>query len=278
MLKLGEKQTLVVCKKVDFGVYLEDPENRGEEKVLLPLKQVKEGTNIGDELEVFLYKDSRDRLIATVNEAKIKLGEVATLRVVQLGPVGAFLDWGLEKDLFLPFKEQTTKVAVGDECVVALYIDKSSRLCATMKVYHYLRQDSPYEKNDKVKGKIYEISDNFGAFVAVDHCFSGLIPKKEMTRKLFVGEEIDARVTSVRRDGKLGLSLRDKAYIQMDIDAEIVLNKIKKEDGELPFTDKADPALIRTELGMSKNEFKRAVGRLLKEGKIMITSNSILLK
>ena len=279
MLKLGEKQTLVIKKKVEFGVYLVDPHaDNEEERVLLPAKQVPAGAGISDEVEVFLYKDSKDRLIATVNSPKLTLGQVATLSVVQTNRVGAFLDWGLEKDLFLPFKEQTTKVSVGDDCVVALYIDKSGRLCATMKVYHYLRQDSPYQKNDKVTGMIYEISDNFGAFVAVDNCFSALIPTKEMTRKLHVGEIIEARVTGVRREGKLDLSLRDKAYIQMSIDADKVLKRIKEEDGEFPFNDKASPELIREELGMSKNEFKRAVGNLLKAGKIEITSNSILLK
>lgn len=279
MFNLGEKQKLTVKKRVDFGVYLMDPEEHKEDEiVLLPIKQVPADLNVGDEIEVFIYKDSKDRLIATVNEPKISLGEVGTLTVSQTNQYGAFLDWGLEKDLFLPFREQTTKVNPGDECIVALYIDKSSRLCATMKVYHYLRQDSPYSKNDKVKGTIYEISDNFGAFVAVDQCFSALIPSKEMTRKLFVGETVEARVTGVRKDGKLSLSLRDKAYIQMNVDAEKVLKRIKEEDGELPFNDKASPELIRDEMGMSKNEFKRAVGNLLKDGKIVITSTSILLK
>lgn len=279
MLKLGEKQVLTVKKRVEFGVYLVDPEeNKEEEAVLLPMKQVPDGTETGDSIEVFLYKDSRDRLIATVNEPKLTLGQVATLQVVQTNHIGAFLDWGLEKDLFLPFKEQTARVSTGDNCVVALYIDKSGRLCATMKVYHYLRQDSPYKKDDKVRGIIYEISDNFGAFVAVDGCYSALIQKKEMTRPLQVGEQVEARITGVRKDGKLSLSLREKAYLQMDVDAERVLQKIKEEDGELPFNDKADPELIRKEMNMSKNEFKRAVGRLLKMEKIVITSHSILLK
>ena len=279
MYRLGEKQILTVRKKVDFGVYLSEKEPEADEDtVLLPIKQVPEHLETGDDIEVFLYRDSEDRLIATVKEPKLTLGQVAVLQVVQVNRVGAFLNWGLEKDLFLPYREQTAPVKVGDDCVVALYIDKSRRLCATMKVYPYLRQDSPYQKDDRVKGIIYEISDNFGAFVAVDACFSGLIPKKEMTRSLAVGEHIEARITGVRKDGKLGLSLRDKAYIQMYADAEKVMEKIRKEDGELPFTDKADPELIRREMGMSKNEFKRAVGHLLKENKIVITNHSILMK
>ena len=276
MIRLAEKQTLTVVKKVEFGVYLaESKEAAVEEKVLLPIKQVPENTAVGDEIEVFIYKDSKDRLIATVKEPLLVKGQTAVLKVVQVNRVGAFLYWGLEKDLFLPFKEQTKPVQVGDECIVALYIDKSGRLCATMKVYPYLRTDSPYGKDDKVSGVVYEISDNFGAFVAVDNCFSALIAKKEMTTKLSVGDVVTARVASVKKEGKLDLSLREKAYIQMNIDAEKVMKKLEKGNGKIPFTDKASPELIKAEMDMSKNEFKRAVGKLLKAGKIEIGESEI---
>ena len=276
MFRLGEKQVLEIVKQVDFGVYLGVEANApSEERVLLPAKQVPEGAKQGDEIEVFIYKDSKDRFIATRNEPKLYLGETAVLKVVQVNRVGAFLYWGVEKDLFLPFKEQTKPVQVGDECIVALYIDKSGRLCATMKVYPYLRMDSPYGKDDKVTGVVYEISDNFGAFVAVDNCFSALIAKKEMTTKLSVGDIVTARVASVKKEGKLDLSLREKAYIQMNIDAEKVMKKMEEGNGVLPFTDKASPELIKAEMDMSKNEFKRAVGNLLKAGKIEIGESEI---
>lgn len=276
MFRLGEKQTLEIVKQVDFGVYLATETNApSEERVLLPAKQVPEGAKQGDMIEVFVYKDSKDRFIATRKEPKLYLGETAVLRVVQINKVGAFLDWGLEKDLFLPFKEQTKPLNTGDECVVALYIDKSGRLCATMKVYPYLRKDSNYQKDDKVTGMIYEISQNFGAFVAVDNCYSALIPKKEMTKDLKVGDVVNARVASRKEDGKLDLSLREKAYIQMSIDAEKVLKKLEEGGGVIPFTDKASPELIRSEMDMSKNEFKRAVGNLLKAGKLEITDKDI---
>lgn len=276
MIRLAEKQTLTVVKKVDFGVYLaESKEAAVEEKVLLPIKQVPENAAVGDEIEVFIYKDSKDRLIATTNEPLLVKGQTAVLKVVQVNRVGAFLYWGLEKDLFLPFKEQTKPVKVGDECVVALYVDKSGRLCVTMKVYPYLRTDSPYQKDDKVTGVVYEISDNFGAFVAVDNCFSALIAKKEMTTKLSVGDVVNARVASIKKEGKLDLSLREKAYIQMSIDAEKVMKKLEEGKGVLPFTDKASPELIKAEMDMSKNEFKRAVGNLLKAGKIEIGETEI---
>ncbi len=274
MIRLGEKQVLKVVKKVDFGVYLSENQE-AEERVLLPIKQVPEGCDIGKEIEVFIYRDSDDRLIATTHEPKIMLGDVRILKVKDVGRIGAFMDWGLEKDVLLPFKEQTRKVSAGDEVLCAMYIDKSSRLCVTMNVYQYLLNNSPYAKDDRVRGTVYEMSDNFGAFVAVDDIYSALIPKKELYGNIRIGDSVSARVVSVKDDGRLNLSLREKAYLQMDTDAEKIFSMIKNNGGKLSFTDKASPELIREKTGMSKNEFKRAVGRLLKEGKIEITPDSI---
>lgn len=271
MMKLGKKQVLTVVKKVDFGVYL----GSDEERVLLPKKQVPAGIEPGDPIEVFLYKDSDDRLIATTGEPKIELGKLAVLDVVDTGKFGAFLNWGLEKDLFLPFKQQTAKVEKGDRCLVSLYIDKSQRLCATMRVYELLSTNSPYKKDDEVQGIIYDTSDNFGTFVAVDNQFSALIPKKDSFGNFRVGQTVTARVAAVKPDGKLDLSVKDKIPMQMDKDAEMILAKIEKCGGVLPFTDKADPELIKKEFNMSKNAFKRAVGRLFKERKIQINEKDI---
>lgn len=268
---LGTKKTLMVVKEVEFGVYL----GNSQEKVLLPKKQVPEGVEVGDPIEVFLYKDSSDRLIATTNEPKIILGELAVINVAATGGIGAFLDWGLEKDLLLPFREQTAPLKKGDQILVALYIDKSQRLCATMKVYERLRTDSPYKVDDQVEGIIYELSDNFGVFVAVDNLYSALIPKREAFGKLRVGDRVKARVVKVKEDGKLDLSVRDKAFLQMDVDAELIMRRMEEYGGSLPFTDKADPELIKKEFDLSKNAFKRAIGRLLKEGKIEIREKSI---
>lgn len=279
MLKLGEKQTLQILKKVDFGVYLiDEEEGNEEERVLLPMKQVPAGAKPGDRITVFLYKDSKDRLIATTSIPLLQMGEVKELEVAQTTKMGAFLNWGLEKDLLLPFREQTRPLKEGDKCLVALYIDKSERLCATAKVYHHLKTGSPYKREDKVEGVIYEISKNFGAFVAVDGEYSALIPKKEFVKDLKVGDKITARVIAVKEDGKLDLSIREKIPQQMLLDAQTVLEVIESFDGALPFNDKANPEVIRREMGMSKNEFKRAVGHLLKSGKIQITEKSILLK
>ena len=268
-MRLGEKKVLTVVKVVDFGVYL----GSDEERVLLPKKQVPEGIEVGDPVEVFLYKDSSDRMIATTKEPKITLGELAVLEVADVGRIGAFLDWGLEKDLLLPFKEQTVKVEKGDRCLVSLYVDKSGRLCATMKVYPLLRTDSPYKKNDMVRGTVYGISREFGVFVAVDDRYSALIPRREVYGRMFIGQQVEARVADVKADGKMDLSVRGRIPEQMDADAQQIMERIEKNGGCLPFTDKADPERIKMEFGMSKAAFKRAVGRLLKQGKVTIDEN-----
>lgn len=277
MIELGRKQTLILVKQVEFGAYLAEKQE-DTEKVLLPKKQVPADAKTGDRLEVFVYKDSKDRLISTTHIPKLMLGGLAVLTVAEVGKIGAFLDWGLEKDLLLPFREQTTRVKQGDEVLAALYIDKSNRLCATMKIYDYLQTDSSYKKEDRVTGRVYEISDNFGAFVAVDDKYSGLINKKEYHGELAVGDMIEARVCKVKEDGKLDLSVREKAHLQMDKDAELVLKVLDEYDGVLPFNDKVSPEIIERELHLSKNAFKRAVGRLLKEGRIEITEKRILRK
>ncbi|MBR4732531.1 MAG: S1 RNA-binding domain-containing protein [Lachnospiraceae bacterium] len=273
-MRLGEIQRLEIVKKVEFGVYLAEP-GKTEDRVLLPAKQVPAGAAVGDLMEVFLYKDSKDRLIATTKRPKLIMGETALLTVAQLGKIGAFLDWGLEKDLLLPFKQQRGRVREGDQVLVSLYVDKSERLCATMNVYEHLLSDSPYQKEDKVTGRVYEISDNFGAFVAVDDKYSALIPKRELYGEVEPGQIITARVTKVQEDGRLCLSVREKAYLQIEKDAEKILQLLDSYEGSLPFTDKSAPEVITHETGMSKNEFKRAVGHLLKEKKIQIGEKSI---
>ena len=274
MIELGKTQELEIVRTKEFGVYLS--EKAGDEAaVLLPKKQVPAGAKIGDKMTVFIYKDSSDRLIATTGTPKLELGQCAVLEVKDVAKIGAFLDMGLEKDLLLPFKEQTVPVRRGEHCLVALYLDKSKRLCATMKVYERLHSDSPYQKGDQVTGTVYRVNPEIGVFVAVDNRYFGLIPKKEIYDNYRTGDQVNARVTEVRSDGKLNLAVRDKAYLQMDTDSETILNAMESFGGYLPFGEKAEPDKIKRELKMSKNAFKRALGHLLKEGKIEIGENRI---
>lgn len=274
MIELGKKQCLNVVKKVDFGVYL----GTKEERILLPKKMVPEDIEISDALEVFVYRDSSDRLIATTKEPFIQLGQLAKLKVSQVGKIGAFLDWGLEKDLFLPFKEQTTHVSEGKTYLVGLYIDKSNRLAATMRVYNMLSASHMYVKDSAVSGTVIEIKPEYGIFVAIDDKYYGMIPKNEIYANINVGDVIYGRVSKVRDDGKIMISIRQKAYIQMEEDSKLIYKVIKEQNGSIPFTDKSDAELIKKYFNMSKNAFKRGVGRLLKEGLITIEKDSIKLK
>lgn len=277
MFLLGQLQTLEVAKRTEFGMYLCEKDSETNERVLLPKTQVPADLAVGDDINVFLYKDSEDRLIATTTKPKITLNQLAILEVKDVNRNGAFLDWGLTKELFLPYKEQKFKVKPGDSVLVRLYIDKSHRLAASMKIYEHLKTDSPYKKDDKVYGLVYEVKDEIGAFVAVDNQYSALIPKKELFTKLKIGDKVEARITSVTEDRKLNLSLRDKSYVAIDKDAYMIYRKLLSSRGFLPYNDKTDAELIKAQFNLSKNAFKRAIGRLLKEGKIEITTDGISL-
>ena len=273
MIRLGEKQILKVVRMKDFGMYIGEE----AEAILLPRKYVPAGTRVGDDVEVFVYRDSSDRLIATTEEPALTLGQIGLLKVKETSKIGAFLDWGLEKDLLLPFKEQTIQVRSGKSYPVALYIDKSKRLCATMKIYEYLSSESPYGKDEMVEGFVYQVNPNLGVFVAVDGKFHGMIPKKNVHSEYRVGDRVEARVVSVREDGKLELSVRERVEVQISKDAQILMEVLESYDGVLPFTEKASPAVIERELSMSKAAFKRAVGHLLKAKKISIENGKIRL-
>lgn len=274
-IELGQYQELIVTKKVDFGVFLNTPTGSDSEKILLPKAQVPKDTQINDVLRVFVYKDSEDRPIATTLEPDITLGEVARLYVKEVTPIGAFLEWGLSKDLLLPYKEQLYPVKEGDAVLVTLYLDKSDRLCASMHVYDFLKSHSPYKKDDQVSGRVYEISENFGVFIAVDDKYSALLPKKEVFETYRINQPVYARVAQVTEDGRLTLSVKKKIPEQMNEDAQFIYNCLEKENGFLPFHDKSDPEAIKNRFHMSKNAFKRAIGNLLREGKITIAKDGI---
>lgn len=274
MIKIGEIQRLKVLRQTSVGVYLNNSNNSNED-VLLPKNQVPEQIQVDDEIEVFIYKDSEDRIIATTKTPKIVLGEIALLEVVDITKIGAFLNWGLQKDLFLPYKEQTMKLTKGKKYLVALYLDKSERLCATMDIYKLLKTDSDYKAGDKVIGTLYSIKKDFGAFVAVDNKYHGLIANKEFYGIYNYGDKIEARVIKIREDGKLDLSIRQPAYMQIDIDAQAILKEIELQNGYLHLNDSSSPEQIKQVLNMSKSAFKKAVGRLLKQNKIEFIKNGI---
>lgn len=277
-MELGKIQTLEIARKKDFGVYLTDVgDYEAKDTVLLPIKQVPKGAEIGDKLEVFLYKDSEDRLIATTKMPKITLGEIKRLKVKELVGIGAFVDIGIDKDILLPFKEMEGKVKAADEVLMRLYVDRTDRLALSMRIYNYLKPTDLYKKDDVVNASVYRISDA-GVLVAVDDKYYGLIPKSENYEKYRIGDKLEARVLRVREDGKLDLSHRQKAYIQLGVDAELITKKLEQSGGRIELGDSSSPEDIKNLLGLSKNAFKRAVGSLYKAGKIVIHDNYIELK
>jgi predicted RNA-binding protein (virulence factor B family) len=275
MIELGKIQQLRVIRKTPIGLYLNAITNKSGEDILLPNNQAPSGAEIGDDIEVFVYKDSEDRVISTLKMPKLTVGDFAVLQAVAVTKIGAFLDWGLEKDLLLPFREQVGKVVKGGAYLVALYVDSSNRLCATMNIYNTLSSESPYKVNDRVKGTVYSISKELGAFVAVDNKYHGLIPKKELYGSFKEGDSIEVRIKKVRQDGKLELSIRDEAYNEIEKDAQNILERLKRNGGTLHLNDSSSPEQIKAELNISKAAFKRAVGRLMKEGAIEITVDGL---
>jgi uncharacterized protein len=235
---------------------------------LLPRNECPENPQVGDVLEVFIYHDSEDRLIATTRKPLAQVDELAYLKVTAKTQIGAFLDFGLERGLFLPFREQKYPIEVEKSYLVYIYLDKSGRLSCTTNVYDFLRTDSPYKKNDTVMGTVYQIKSEFGVFVAVDNLYKGLIPKTENYMELKCGDRIQARVIRIREDGKLDLSPRRLSFDQMNVDAEILIKLMNENQGVLPLNEKARPEDIERVFHMSKAAFKRAIGALLKSRRI----------
>lgn len=279
MAQIGKKQKMTITYFKDFGAFLDGGTEEKDDNILLPKSQLTDDLKEGDEVEVFIYKDSKDRLIATREISYIQVEEIAQLQVKEITRIGAFLDMGLKKDLFLPYKEQKYSFEAGDKLMVAMYVDKTNRLSSTMYLENYLRSDSEYKVDDMVKGIVYSVSPTLGALVAVDNKYRALIQDIQFAGKIKVGDKVEARVVRLTEDGNLDLSFRKVAYKQMNDDAAYILELMENVyNGNLPLNDKSKPDEIKARLKMSKNAFKRAVGRLLKEGKIEILDESIRIK
>lgn len=263
-----------VVKTSDVGAFVEAPAelmNGGFGRkiaesgtVLLPFAEQIGRPSRGDEVKVYFYEDKGGRMTATMRTPILRDGEVGILTVAAVTSIGVFLDNGVPKQVLLPFKEQITTPKVGDEVLVWLYSDKSGRQAATMRVYGHLDKNSPYKEDDRVTGFVYEINPDLGVFVAVDNKYYGLVPIRETFKEYEYGDEVEARVVKVRDDGKLDLLIRDKLYKTVNEDADVILYELRRNNGFLPYGDRADAAFIEETYAMSKNQFKRALGHLYK--------------
>jgi uncharacterized protein len=277
MIKIGQYNTLEVVKLVDFGVFLDGGEDIGN--ILLPKNSVPAGTQLGDELKVFIYFDSQDDIIATTTEPLVQVGEFAKLRVVGVSSFGAFVDWGLVKDLLVPFSEQRRKLEEGDNVMLRVYTDKASgRIVGSTKFNRFLDNiPANYTVGQEVKVTIVEITD-LGYKVAIENEHWGLIFKTESFGKLFVGKKLRAFVKELRPDGKISLSLQKAGRGKVDDLSDKVLKSLERKGGFMPLSDKSSPDEIFEAFRTSKATFKKTIGGLYKQGLIEITREGIQLK
>ncbi len=274
-IELGRFNVLEVVKTVDFGVYL-DGEEEGE--ILLPTRYVPEDCNIGDFLNVFLYLDNEERLIATTLTPLVQVGEFACLEVSWVNQFGAFLNWGLMKDLFVPFREQKMKMQVGKKYVIHAHIDEESyRIVASAKIERYLSKEMPeYKPNDEVSILIWQKTD-LGFKAIIENKFSGLLYDSEIFQQLQTGMTLKAFIKQVREDGKIDLELQKSGFEKIDDFSETLLAYIKENGGYIGITDKSPAEEIYATFGVSKKTFKKGVGDLYKKRRIILETDGIRL-
>lgn len=272
-IKLGKYNQLEVVKEVDFGVYLNGDED-GE--ILLPKRYVPEGTKPGDILNVFIYLDMEERLVATTLQPYVQVGEFACLEVAWVNQFGAFLNWGLMKDLFVPFREQKMKMQKGKRYVVYVHLDEESyRIVASAKVEHFLSTEEPdYQPGQEVEVLVWQRTD-LGYKVIVENKFSGMLYHNEIFQPLEVGMRLTAFVKQVRPDGKIDLVLQQAGVRKVDDFSEVLWQYIKDNDGFTPLNDKTDAEVIYHTFGVSKKTFKKAVGELYKKRRIVLKEDGI---
>lgn len=272
---LGKYNQLEVVKEVDFGIYL----NGGDDgEILLPSRYVPEGCKPGDMLNVFIYLDNEERLIATTLQPKVQVGEFACLEVAWVNEYGAFLDWGLMKDLFVPFREQKMKMQKGHRYVVHAHVDEDSyRIMASAKVEKFLSKEHPeYQPGEEVEIMVWQRTD-LGCKVIVDNKFGGLLYQREIFQTLEPGMKMQAYVRQVREDGKIDLTLQKDGFQKVDDFSAVLLQYIKDQGGHTRLNDKSPAEEIYETFGVSKKTFKKAVGDLYKKRLVLLVEDGIRL-
>jgi uncharacterized protein len=275
MIELGKNNTMKALRMTSVGMYLG---NDAGEELLLPNKYVPEGFNVDDDIDVFIYKDSEDRLIATNLVPKIKLHEFACLMVKDVNSVGAFLEWGLEKDLMVPFREQSKAMEVGKRYPVYLYLDeRTGRLAASSKIEGFIQKENiKLEVGQKVDLLICYTSD-LGVNVIINNKYKGIIYHNDLFTHISIGDKVEGYIKNIREEGKIDVTLQKLGYEQIEDSAAKVLSKLKQNKGVLKLTDKSNPEDIMFRLQMSKKNFKKAIGGLYKQGIIRLEEDGIYL-
>ena len=272
MVEIGNYNELELVKFVDFGAYLDSEDG----EILLPLKYVPEGAQLGDRLRVFIYRDSEDRMIATTLQPKATVGQFATLRAKDANQFGAFMDWGLEKDLFVPFNNQRYPIETGKDYVVYIYLDDSSdRIVGSTKLNKYLQEaDDTLQEGQEVTVLVTNPSD-LGYNVIINGKYAGVLYHNEIFRDLAEGTETTGYIKKLRDDRKIDVSLQKAGFAEIQDASSVILQKLKSSGGTLPLSDSSIPEEIYQLLGMSKKTFKKAIGTLYRNGRIRLHNSSI---
>lgn len=279
MIKIGDFNKLKVKRKADFGYFLDGKTNNTKDDILLHNRLLgKNNINIGDEVEAFIFKDSEDRIAATLIEPKAKVGEIAMLKVVAHTKIGSFIDIGLPKDILVPFKARTYDLEKGEKYPFYIYVDKSNRLAATTDIDTYLTTDHEYNVGDTVTGVVYGFQTNNSAMIVVNNKYAGVILHNEYFTELKPGQELNLKVIKIYEDGKLGLSPRQNRKEELDVLESSIMSYLEGNDGFMRFNDKSTPEEIYTVFNSSKKNFKRALGVLMKKNLIIQNSEGTYLK
>lgn len=274
-MELGKYNTLKVLKELPQGLYLIDDEGN---EILLPLKYIPQGTDIGDMIEVFVYKDSENRPIATTLTPNIVLDEFALLKVKEVSDLGAFMEWGIAKDLFVPFAEQRIRMEEGRSYICILYYDEESDRLVGSSKYHEFIADEPvnFKYNQEVELLIADRTE-LGYNVIINNEFVGLLFFSDVFNKVRYGEYVKGYIKNVREDGKIDVSLQKQGYSKVESTLQRILDKLERNKGYLNISDKSDPEIIQEVFGMSKKTFKKAIGALYKQRLILIKGDGIYL-
>jgi predicted RNA-binding protein (virulence factor B family) len=277
MIEVGKYNTLRIVKEVEFGLYLDGGGERFGE-ILLPLRYVPEVWAVDEMLEVFIYRDSEDRIIATTERPFATVGEFALLEVISVNSVGAFLDWGLSKDLLVPFREQKQDMQVGESYMVYVFLDEDSgRIAATSKLGKYLDQTPPDYTVDQQVDVLVSNRNEVGFTCIVNQAHRGIIYRNEVFHKIFRGQHYTGYVSKVREDNKIDIRLQKPSFEKVDDFEQVLLKEIERRKGFLPFTDKTESELIYSTFGVSKKTFKKAVGGLYFKRLITLSDDGITL-
>lgn len=278
MIELGKINTLKVSRSCEFGYYLDAEGKTTSEDILIPKGNIVGEIDVEDEVDVFVYRDSKDRPIATMKPVEAQVGELAYLKVVDNTGIGYFISIGIERDVLVPFREAPFELEVDKKYLFYLYVDKTNRIAATTRVDRYLHDTTHYNVGEEVEGVVYGKHSNGNLVVAIDNTFRGIILKSECYDDISIGDKIKARVKKYFDDGKIQITTRKPRLEEMGELEEVILSYLKKNQGSMRFNDKSSPDDIKKYFKASKNAFKRSLGALMKKGLIDQDENGTRLK